>query len=104
MTCIVTMFSHSEYLNDFVQAKRHSESFLQIRNKQNPAIKSTIGKDDGSKQANFLVKDITNLKYSKIAVVNIQIKVNSSVNSGQARTMFKRFLLEQGNILQKIPS
>ena len=49
-------------------------------------------------------KDITNLKYSKITVVNIQIKVNSSVNSGQARTMFKRFLLEQGNMLQKIPS
>ena len=94
------MFSHSEYLNDFVQAKRHSESFLQIRNKQNPAIKSTIGKKDGSKQANFLVKDITNLKYSKIAVANIQSKVNSSVNLA----LFKRLLLEQGNMLEKIPS
>lgn len=94
------MFSHSEYLNDFVQAKRHSESFLQIRNKQNPAIKSTIGKKDGSKQSNFLVKDITNLKYSKIAVANIQSKVNSSVNLA----LFKRLLLEQGNMLEKIPS
>ena len=82
------------------ETEHQSDSFLNVLNKQNKAIKKTMEKEDQSRKRNFLDLTIINTdagKYEfnihqKNAITNVQIKPHSYVNPALIRGIFKGFV------------
>ena len=83
------------------QERSHTDNFLKIWNKQDPAIKYTVEFEDHKHSLNFLdiniTNNTTNKKYEfkvhwKNAITNIHIKPNSCIDSFITKSVFKSFL------------
>ena len=83
------------------QERSHTDKFLKIWNKQDPAIKYTVEFEDHKHSLNFLDISIssntTNRKYEfkvhqKDAITNIHIKPNSCIDPSITKSVFKGFL------------
>ena len=83
------------------QERSHADKFLEILNKQAPAIKHAIKFEDHKYSLNLLDIKITNNTtnkqyklevYQKDAVTNIHVKPNSSVNPSITKSAFECFL------------
>ena len=89
-------FSHARF-----QERFHADKFLEILNKQDPAMKYTVEFEDHKHSLNFLdintTSNITNKKYEfqehrKDAITNIHIKPNSCIDPSITKSVFKCFL------------
>ena len=83
------------------QNRSHANKFLEILNKQDPAIKYTVEFEDHKHSLNFLDISIssntTNRKYEfkvhrKDAITNIRMKPNSCIDPSMTKIAFKGFL------------
>ena len=83
------------------QERSHTDKFLKIWNKQDPAIKYTVEFEDHKHSLNFLDISIssntTNRKdelkvHRKDAITNIHIKPNSCIDPSITKSVFKGFL------------
>ena len=83
------------------QERSHTDNFLKIWNKQDPAIKYTVEFEDHKHSLNFLdiniTNNTTNRKYEfkvhrKDAITNIHIKPNSCIDPSITKSVFKGFL------------
>ena len=83
------------------QERSHANKFLEILNKQDPAIKYTVEFEDHKHSLNFLDMNITNnttnKKYEfkvhrKDAITNIHTKPNSCIDPSITKSVFKGFL------------
>ena len=83
------------------QGRSHANKFLEILNKQNPAIKYTVQFEDHKHPLNFLdiniTNNTTNKKYEfkvhqKDAITNIHIKPNPCIHPSRTKRVFKGFL------------
>ena len=83
------------------QERSYANTFLQILNKQDPAIKYTVEFEDQKHSQNILDINITNnttsKKYEfkahqKDAITNIHTKPNSCIDSSITKSVFKGFL------------
>ena len=87
--------SHARFQN-----KEKSIQFLDILNKQDPAIQYTVEFENDNKELNFLDVTITNNKqnsydfkvYRKAAITNVQIKPSSNISPNIPIGVFKGFL------------
>ena len=88
--------SHARFQN-----KSHANKFLEILNKQDPAIKYTVEFEDHKHSLNFLDINITNNTtnrkcefkvHRKNPITNIHIKPNSCVDPNVTKSVFKSFL------------
>ena len=88
--------SHARFQN-----RSHANKFLEILNRQDPAIKYTVEFEDHKHSLNFLDINITNntanRKYEfkvhrKDAITNIRIKPNSCIDPSINKSVFKGFL------------
>ena len=88
--------SHARFQN-----RSHANKFLEILNKQDPAIKYTVEFEDQKHPLNFLdiniTNNTTNRKYEfklhqKDAIRNIYIKPNSCIDPSITNSVFKGFL------------
>ena len=91
------------------ESQNEPDQFLEILNKQDPAIQYTIEREDENKNLNFLDVSITNNKtssyvfkvYRKPAITNVQIKPHSSINPQISTGVFKGFLSRAQRICSK---
>ena len=83
------------------QDRSHAKKFLEILNKQDPAIKYTAEFEDHENSLNFLdiniTNNTTNRKYEfkvhrKNAITNIHNKPNSCIDPSRIKRVFKGFL------------
>ena len=83
------------------QERSHANKFLEILNKQDPAIKYTVEFEDHKHSLNFLdinsTSNTTNKKYEfkvnqKDAITNINIKPNSCIDPSITKSVFKGFV------------
>ena len=83
------------------QERSHANKFLEILNKQDPAIKYTVESEDNKHSLNALDINITssttNKKYEfkvhrKYTITNIYIKPNSCIDPSVTKSVFKGFL------------
>ena len=83
------------------QERPHANKFLEILNKQDPAIKYTVEFEDHKHSLNFLDINITNntanKKYEfkvhrKEAITSTHIKPNSCIDPSITKSVFKGFL------------
>ena len=87
--------SHARFKN-----RSHENKFLEILNKQDPAIKYIVEIEDHKHLLNFLdinIKNTTNRKYEfkvhqKDAITNIHVKPNSCIDPSITKSVFKGFL------------
>ena len=81
-------------------SKHHANTFQEVLNKQDPAIKYTIEYENKNKSLNFVDINITNTisnKYEfkahhKKAITNIHIKPTSCIDPNIVKSVFKGFL------------
>ena len=83
------------------QERSQGNKFLEILNKEDPAIKYTVEFEDHKHSPNFLdiniTNNTTNKKYEfkvhrKDAITNIYIKPNSCIDPSITKSVFKDFL------------
>ena len=83
------------------QNRSHANKFLEILNKQDPAIKYTVEFEDHKHSLNsldiYITNNTTNRKYEfkvhrKDAITNIHIKPNSCIDPNITKSVFKGFL------------
>ena len=87
--------SHAHFKN-----RSHANKFLEILNKQDPAVKYIVEFEDHKHLLNFLdinIKNTTNRKYEfkvhqKDAITNIHVKPSSCIDPSITKSVFKSFL------------